>query len=254
MTSLLSRAESLQARLVSQGQKKAGIELARRLTEVSNVCDSAAELLKTFMGYQTELSNRQISVPPITGAISGDLKKAQSQLRRVAGLLEKPEQSETEILSVIDGKSFNSSLGTLERSRSAISKSFERALTEYRSAYLPKNIEELVPDPPGKAAARMQVQQAQRRLMESIILDFNSSNTPAVVVGGILEQIERDIDSWNDGFGVLVEEFEKQSPELQAFLVAVSDEEGASLSLLTPTMIAKLKEIDQFDEYRIFPR
>jgi hypothetical protein len=70
-------------------------------------------------------------------------------------------------------------------------------------------------------------------------------------LASILNGFRADIAFWERELPDVLEAFALQAPELQAFISAVGTPSGASLEMITPELLAKLRELEVISQYRV---
>jgi hypothetical protein len=127
----------------------------------------------------------------------------------------------------------------------------EKTLTEHRSGILPASLSEQVPDAPGKPGAVRRLNQCRDRLNAPVVINVDRSGSNFKDLQAILGEFHDDIALWERELPGVLEAFARQAPELQAFIAAVANPDGAPLELITPELLAQLRELEIISEYRV---
>ena len=251
MTTLMKRAENLEATLLTRGRKKAGVALQGRLVEVQERAASDTLQFESLASFREEFGRNGMQVPEISKPMAAAIKKVQTSLRRVATELRKEDSSEQDLIQVMARPAFNDAVQSTSRIQSDIKKTMEKAITEHRSGILPASLSEQVPDAPGKPGAVRRLNQCRDRLNATVVVNVDRSDPNFKDLEAILGALDDDIALWERELPDVLEAFARQAPELQAFIAAVATPDGAPLELITPELLAKLRELEIMSEYRV---
>ena len=251
MTTLMKRAENLEATLLTRGQKVAGVALQGRLVEVQSRAESATVQFESLASFREEFGPHGMQVPEISKPIAAAIKKAQTSLRRIATDLKKEDSSEQDLIQVMARRVFNETIQAIPRIQSDIKKALEKTITEHRSGILPASLSEQVPDAPGKAAVVGRLRRCRDRLNANVVVNVDRNDPGFQDLESILGEIQRDIETWEQELPVVLEAFAQQSPELQAFIAAVGAPDGAVLEMITPALLETLRDNQTIGLYRV---
>jgi len=251
VTTLMKRAENLEATLLTRGQKKAGVALQGRLVQVQSAAESAAGQFESLASFREEFGRNGMQIPEISKPIAAAIKKAQTSFRRIATELKKEDSSEQDLIQVLARPAFNEAVQATPRIQSDIKKAMEKTIAEHRSAILPDSLSEQVPDAPGKAAAVGQLRRCRDRLNANVVINVDRADPNFQDLESILSGFQRDIDKWEQELPVVLEAFAQQTPELQAFIAAVASPLGAPLDMITPELLATLRDNQTISLYRV---
>jgi len=247
----MKRAENLEEKLLTRGQKKAGVALQGRLVQVQSAAESATGQLESLASFREEFGRNGMQILEISKPIAAAIKKAQTSFRRIATELKKEDSSEQDLIQVLARPAFNEAVQSTPRIQSDIKKAMEKTIAEHRSAILPDSLSEQVPDAPGKAAAVGRLRRCRDRLNANVVVNVDRKDPGFQELESILGEIQRDIETWEQELPVVLEAFAQQSPELQAFIAAVATPLGAPLDMITPELLATLRDIETISLYRV---
>jgi hypothetical protein len=252
MTTLVVRTKTVMAKIVDLGRQEVGVQLAQRLTEISQRAEVGADRIRKAMGLIEGLNEAGVPVPPPDRRTMEMATSARTRLRTVATRLEAPTLEEPAAIQLLDGSSFQQALKDAGTVIDRLTGLITNALETERQTLLPAEINESVPDVPGKISSVVGLNAKRELLLRevSITAEMLSLEGP----DGILAQREarlQAVAAWNEDYPKLLEAFEREPPDLQAFLRAVVSPAGARLSLLTESVRRRLEEDDRLDEFRI---
>jgi hypothetical protein len=251
MKNLLERAGTLESALLSRGQQEARGELRTRLFEEQSRAEGSKRRFETIEEFRAALPANGVPAPEVAKGTLELARKAKRSFRQIATELEKDDSSEPELVSVLARSSLAVALQDLSKIISYLTKAVEKSITDHRLTILPGSFEEIVPEVPGKAGVVARLKICRDRLSSPIVILVDKTDERFKNVATILGVIRKDIDYWETELPGVIDAFAKQSPELQAFLVAVSSPDGAPLQMITPEILAMLRDNETISEYRV---
>jgi hypothetical protein len=248
---LLERAATLDSALLSRGQKEAGDKLLDQLVVVQSRAEGARRRFETIEEIRAELPANGVLAPEVAKGTLELARKTKKSLRLIATALEKDDSSEQELVHVLARSSMSTAMNSLPKIESDITKAVEKSITAHRLTILPRSLEEIVPEVPGKTLVVSRLKICRERLSSPIVILVDITDERFKDVATILGAIRKDVDYWEKELSGVLDAFAKQSPELQAFLVAVSSPEGAPLQMITPEVLEMLRDNETISEYRV---
>jgi hypothetical protein len=251
VTTLIKRAENLEEMLLTRGRKKAGVALMGRLAEVQSKAESAALQFESLALFREEFDRNGMQVPELSKATISAIKKIQTSFRRIATDLKKEDASEQELIQVMERRAFNEAVLEISRIQSDLRKAIAIAITEFRTGLLPTSLSEQVPDVPGKPGVVRRLNDCRDRLNATVLITVDRADPTFKDLASILNGFRADIAFWERELPDVLEAFALQAPELQAFISAVGTPSGASLEMITPELLAKLRELEVISQYRV---
>ena len=251
MTTLIKRAENLEEMLLTRGRKKAGVALMGRLAEVQSKAESAALQFESLASFREEFDSNGMQAPEISKSTASAIKKIQTSFRRIATDLKKEDSSEQDLIQVMERRAFNEAVIGIPRIQSDLRKAIESAITEFRTGLLPTSLSEQVPDVPGKPGVVRRLNDCRDRLNASVVINVDRADPTFKDLESILNGFRDDIAFWERELPDVLEAFALQDPELQAFISVVGTPSGASLEMITPELLAKLRELEIISQYRV---
>lgn len=242
--SLVSRAESLLNRLGQVAVAEADAAARNTILATNKRVTDVAAGLASVRDAQQELTRRHISIFGLAGKNKTEVSKARTALRSAA--TGSVGATVAELAQKLHTASVDAAIGNAETMLKSATLELNRAVDAKRRELLPADIERSIPNYPGvDIGSRTTLEIVQRRLRTKI-----ENQQPADLVAKV-QQLQQDVLEWTKRIPALEEGMRVLNPEIQAFLRAVASEEGASWSLITPTVSEWLQDPDNQSGLRI---
>jgi hypothetical protein len=254
MASLVERAQDVRVRLVDRDRKKAGQQLAQRLTTTIKRSTTTAQRLDNALSLARTLRAENVGVPSIDRRTTEPAKKARTSLRSTATKLEPSDLEDEHVLRILDSPAFQDALKASDEIVDRLAGSLAKALEAERTALLPEGVDEPLTEVPGAASILFKLKNSQLKLTTATSLTAESLSSDGLQL--ILQGRTKRADAareWPALYATLTKQIERQHPEVQAFLRAVAGPDGAGLELLTEEVQSHLEESGTLENYRIQP-
>jgi len=250
MSIITDRASEIFARLVDLEHQGASAQLNERLRVFRTRSRDGRDRLSKATSLARILRDDGVPIAQLSAGIIKSTSIAALALRESIQRLES-SQNEHDTLVIIDSKTVEDALSSLNELAKAIADSIRRGLESELISIMPPTINHEVPDISGHAAEMSRLKMARHRLQIQISCSLENLEDGGK---GVLEsrQARRNaVEVWNLEFPKLQMALEKESPEMRTFLKAAASEQGATLSQATPDVIEQLRREDRLADFRV---
>jgi hypothetical protein len=254
VTSLIDRAERLQAQLVGHQQQELGAHVRDRVGIVAEQTRRVTDDLVAILATWDSLSETELSIGELDRRATESAESGRSRARTTATRIEKPELSGPEIIGLVDGKGVQDAISAATEVAKRAAATIGKALEKERLSLCPAEIDEAVPDVPGNDLRVVQLRNAQTALGTPVTVTVDD-----ILADGPGEprrrrkKIHEAAEAWAREYPTLREALERESPAMRVFIETASTEDGAPLHLLTAEVLDRLTQDNRLDAFRVRP-